>query len=637
MNDKSKVHCSFVIGKSRLAPIKPMTIPRLELQSAVLAVKVCGMLQQELQINIDNVFYWTDSQTVLCYIQSHTLRFHTFVANRIATIHEASSIKQWRYVDTKNNPADDASRGFTPKEMLQNTRWIQGPAFLWQDKECWPTMPQVIHDPLQNDKEVKGNISTCTSVVVQTITDFDKLLQHFSCWLRLKRSVAWLLVFADWLRSSKRIVRRSLDVDDIKRAELCIIKYVQSHEFAEELCALNKDKKLSKSSKIYKLEPFIDSEEILRVGGRLRAAPINGEAKHPAIIPKESHLAEMITRYYHYVETKHCGREYVLAAMRQRFWIPSARTLINKIIGQCVLCRKLKATPCSQHMADLPSDRVEFGNPPFTNTGIDCFGPYYERRGRTTEKRYGCLFTCLTTRAVHLEVLYTMDTRSFLNALSRFVCRRGVPSIIRTDNGTNFVGGNRELRDSIAKWNKSVESKGFLLQKEIKRISNPPFASHMGGIWERQIRSIRRVLDAILNKQVLDDERLQTLFCEVESIINSRPITHVSTDPNDLQPLTPNDFLQLGKGFVSSPGRFNKVDIYTNRWRHIQYLTDQFWKRWVREYLPTLQLRQKWLSHNDNVKVDDIVVIKDENTQRKCWPLGRVVQVFLGKDGLVHL
>lgn len=176
-------------------------------------------------------------------------------------------------------------------------------------------------------------------------------------------------------------------------------------------------------------------------------------------------------------------------------------------------------------MADLPMDRTMPGKPPFTYVGMDCFGPFYIKRGRSQVKRYGCLFTCLTIRAIHIEKLDTLDTDSFLNALMRFSARRGTPDKVRSDNGTNFVGGQRELRQAVRSWKEDSKVKGQLLQKEIKWEFNPPAASHMGGVWERQIRTVRKVLNAIIKNQTLDDERLATLFCEVESIVNDRPLT----------------------------------------------------------------------------------------------------------------
>ncbi|KAK6194435.1 hypothetical protein SNE40_000069 [Patella caerulea] len=286
-------------------------------------------------------------------------------------------------------------------------------------------------------------------------------------------------------------------------------------------------------------------------------------------------------------------------------------------------------------MSDLPKDRVTAGEPPFTRTGVDYFGPFLVKRGRSEVKRYGCLFTCLTTRSIHIEVSHTLDTDSFLNALQRFIARRGEPREIRSDNGTNFVGGQAELSKSIKLWN-SDKIHNFMLKKEIKWIFNTPAASHMGGVWERQIRTVRTVLKGLLNQQPLDDEGLTTLMCIVEGIVNSRPITKLSDDPRDSEPLTPNHLLLLRSGPTIPSGIFVKQDLYQRRWRQVQYLADIFWHRWLREYLPALQARQKWFVPKRNLEEGDLVLIKDDKTPRYQWPLGLIVNTYPGKDGFVR-
>ena len=238
------------------------------------------------------------------------------------------------------------------------------------------------------------------------------------------------------------------------------------------------------------------------------------------------------------------------------------------------------------------------------------------------------LFTCLTIRAVHIEIVHSMDTESFINSLRRFIARRGTPEQIRSDNGGNFVKGEKELRQALKEWNQS-QIHEFLLQHDIKWSFNPPAASHHGGVWERCIRTVRKVMKALLKQQVLDDEGLHTLMCEVESIVNGRPITKVSDDPRDLDALTPNHLLLLRAGTATPPGVFSKEDNYScRRWRQVQYLSNIFWKRWTREYLPSLQQRQKWNKQHSNLAVNDIVLLLDENTPRSIWPLGRVLEVY---------
>ncbi len=416
-----------------------------------------------------------------------------------------------------------------------------------------------------------------------------------------------------------------------------ILKHIQVKCFENECDSLreSKDAKvLKKSSKIYKLDPVLN-DGLVCVGGRLDQAPIGQQAKHPVILPKNHHVVTLIVNYYHKL-CGHSGLEYTLSLIRQRYWIINGRPTVRKVLNQCVGCKKRQAPMGQQKMADLPEDRTTPSKPPFTYTGVDCFGPFEVRRGRTTAKRYGVLFTCLTTRAIHLEVANSLDTCSFINALRRFISRRGQPEELRSDNGGNFVKGEKELREAVKEWNQSQIS-DFLLQRNIKWTFNPPTGSHHGGIWERCIRTTRKVIKAVMKEQVLDDEGINTLMCEVEAIVNGRPITKLSDDPRDMEPLTPNHLLLLRAGPTLPPTTSSRQDAYSRRWRQVQHLADVFWRRWIKEYLPSLQIRQKWNKSRRNFAVDDIVLVLDDKTPRNFWPLGRVLEVYTNRnDGLVR-
>ena len=251
-------------------------------------------------------------------------------------------------------------------------------------------------------------------------------------------------------------------------------------------------------------------------------------------------------------------------------------------------------------------------------------------------KRYGVLFTCLTVRAIHIEVANSLENDSCINAFRRFIARRGQVSIMRSDNGKNLVGAEKEMREAIKGWNQSQIS-NMLMQKGITWIFNPPAGSHFGGIWERQICSVRRILNQILKQQPLDDERLHTLFCEVEAIVNGRPITRVSNDPCDIEALTPNHLLLLKRQPVLPPGVFQKEDLYAKkRWKQVEYLSDIFWKRWTREYLPLLQERQKWTEIRKNQEEGDVVLIVDDSAPRGSWLMGKVEKAVSDAKGLVR-
>ena len=582
-----QIHCSLLMAKSRLAPLKTMTIPRMELSAAVLATRLDRMMLQELTVNIASSTFWTDSTCVLRYIENKDKRFQTFVANRISSILDQSTPQQWRYVDTTLNPADEASRGMTVDALLTSVRWTQGPPFLLQPEDEWPQRPSEMGEIPSDDPEVKRNEVFLTTSSNQ-VDPLKEMFERFSSWVRLKKITAWILRFKNNLR--KRVLQRKqneameysttvkpVSVVELKIAETAIVNYVQQQSFQEELSELSYariDGTVKKSSNLYKLDPILVNGT-MRVGGRLHRAPIEDDAKHPIILPKKHHVVKIIINFYHEI-SGHSGAEYTLSLIRQRFWIIGARQSVRNTVNKCFDCRRRQAPVMQQKMACLPENRITPSKPPFTYVGVDCFGPFSVRRGRTTAKRYGVLFTCLTIRAVHIEVAASMDTESFINALRRFVARRGEPEEMRSDNGGNFVKGERELREAVQAWN-LAQIHEFLLQRNIKWTFNPPAASHHGGVWERCIRTVRKVMKALLKEQQLDDEGLNTLMCEVESIVNGRPITKNSDDPKDMEALTPNHLLLLRAGSAIPPGMFSKDDVYScRRWRQVQYLSNIF-------------------------------------------------------------
>ena len=620
---KGQVGCTLVMSKSRLAPLKTTTIPRLELTAAVVAVKLEKSLREHLEIPLLESVFWTDSMIVLQYLRNEEKRFQTFVANRVAEIREASDPQQWKHVDSSSNPADDISRGMTAEELVSSRRWVAGPAFLMESEEHWPEQPSNEETLLDSKAEVKRDPQiyhvTCPG---PGLTPTEQLLRHFSQWNSLKRATAWILRLKDHLRKSPKAETGRLTVWEMERAEKSILTHVQRS-------ALSKEQLQS----VKKLAP-VDDEGVLRVGGRLANAPLSYSACHPAILPSQHPVTELIIRHYH-VLYGHSGTERILQEVRQKFWPIGGRSAVRRVLRQCIPCKKKRARPETQYMANLPSDRVTPGDPPFTKVGVDYFGPMIVKRGRTEYKRYGCLFTCLVTRAVHIEIAHSLDTDSFVHALQRFIARRGEPNEIRSDNGTNFVGAKKELAAAIKEWNQD-QIHSYLLQKNITWIFNPPGASHMGGVWERMIRTVRSLMVSLGQEQKMTDECLCTLMCNIESIINGRPLTKLSEDPTDPRPLTPNHLLLLRAGPTLPPGKFVVQDLYRRRWKQVQYLADLFWKRWLKEYLPLLQERHKWLEQRPNLQPGDLVLVVSDDTARNCWPLGLVVETYPSGDGLVR-
>ena len=487
-----------------------------------------------------------------------------------------------------------------------------------------------------NDPEEKTQAKALTTNVEEYADDaLTSMILRYSSWWRLQRAVAWLKRFNDYCKdmylkgnsSPKELNQaRNLTTSELSNAANDIVRHVQRTSFAQGPGQCPKD--------LRKLNPFLE-DEILKVGGRIDRAPLGYEARHPAILPKGHHVTDLIVRHFH-EKSHHSGRDQVLADIRQEYWIVKGRSAVNRVLSHCIPCRKVNAPRAIQQMAPLPKARVTPDKPPFTYVGVDYFGPFMVKQGRSRVKRYGCLFTCLTSRAVHIEIAHTLDQDSFICALQRFSSRRGKPEVMYSDNGTNFRGGYRELTESIASWNEDKLNK-TLAQQQIQWHFNPPSASHMGGIWERMIRATRHVLAHLLKEQCVSDETLLTLMTEVERVLNDRPLTAVDDHSDSSEPLTPSKLLLLRSNTSLPMGVFSKSDRYSRRWwRQAQYLADVFWLRWVREYLPLLQERQKWCEVKRNFNVNDIVLVVDETLPRGRWPLGRVLETYPDSKGQVR-
>jgi len=663
VDENGRIHCAFVMGKSRVAPLKPVTMPRLELTAAVCSTRVSRQIHRELEYHIDEDFYWTDSQVVLGYIHNASRRFHVFVANRVQEIHESTQESQWRYIESKENPADEASRGMKGEDF-PDSRWLSGPSFLWKEESMWPNSSLSSKDlqPQESDPEVKKATTMATTLTEKkSLASIAERVQRFSDWQKAKKAIALCIKYVKILQArvhQRKVPEIQVDVTSLEAAGTVIIRSVQAETLHQEIKVL-KDKEstipteneglpkkqrksIRKVSTIHKLDPFIDKDGILRVGGRLNRATMPDAIKHPVILPRDSHVSSLVVKCFH-EKVMHQGRASTLNEMRSSgFWLIGGAHVVNSVISSCVTCRKIRGSVAEQKMADLPEDRME-DVAPFTYSAVDYFGPFTIKEGRKEMKRYGVLFTCMSSRAVHLEVARSLDTDSFINSLRRFISRRGPVRQLRSDQGTNFVGARRELAQAVTEMDQQ-KIKSELLQSQCDWFPfnmNVPAASHMGGVWERQIRSVRAVLSALLrdNGMQLDDESLTTLMCEAEAIVNSRPLTTEQLgDPDAPSPLTPNHLLTMkSKIVLPPPGVFQSQDLYCRkRWRRVQHLANEFWCRWRKEFLLSLQQRSKWTRPRRNMCVGDIVLVKDENLPRNAWQLSRVAEVYPSADGFVR-
>ena len=636
----------LVASKTRVAPLSATSIPRLELMGAVLGLRLALNIAKVLKIDKSLLTFWSDSMNVLWLIRGRSRSFKPFVANRVGEIHDSSSPSQWRYVSTRENPADLPTRGVAVCELARSEMWWRGPTFLSEEEEAWP---KTKIDPSPDAAaEVRKKVKTTLEEPVRESTLFvlkpeiPSRLQpsRFSSWNRLVRVRAWVQRFVNNCRAP--ISGRSsgeLKCQEIADAEIGIIREAQQEAFCEEYKALVKDKTLPSNSKLLGLKPVLDEDGLLRSDGILRYADyLPFDVRFPIILPRRSPVTRLIVKSYHDRSNHSAGTNHTLSLLSSRFWVMQAREEIREMDRQCNECRRRRAKAAKQVMAPLPRIRLKLPLRAFARTAVDFAGPFItvQGRGRQRTKRYLCLFTCLLSRAVHLEMAYGLDTDSFLNAFYRMVNRRGLPEEMISDNGSNFVGAERELRELVLQLDqdkivKSVANKG------VKWNFNPPLAPHFGGVHETMIKAAKRATYAILGNADVTDEELMTAFTGAEALINSRPLTYQSASPSDEVPLRPNHFLfgQVGGQFAPESvdsSQFNP----RKRWRRIQELVRHFWHRWLREWLPTLNRRTKWQKEQKDVQVNDVVLVIDPDTPRGQWPLGRVLEVYPGKDNHVR-
>ena len=462
--------------------------------------------------------------------------------------------------------------------------------------------------------------------------------ERVSSWLRLVRVAAWVIRFAEnSLRTKEeRVLDGTLSLDELTSAEDLVLRDIQNSAFKEDIRSLSNGKCLPASNPLTKLSPFLDSNEILRVGGRLKRISVALEMKHPIILPRQHHGTRLLVERLHR-GNGHVGAEHTLSIVRERYWIMSGRVLVNQVLLQCFFCRVRRAKQQFPYMANLPVCRAAIDQPTFTHCGVDLFGPIIIKQCRKRLKRWVVLFTCLTIRAVHLEIVEGCDTDAFINTLCRFIRRRGRPRHMYSDNGTNFKGTTNELKEFIQTIDKEKVT-DFATSEKITWTFNPPASPHMGGAWERLVRSAKEVMYGLTKDHVLTDPQLLTFVTEAEYILNSRPLTHLSDDVSDLEALTPNHvLLGLHQNWVSIPD-ISEADINSRRqWKRVQALRSMFWSRWVREYLPELNQRPCWKNKTPSFSVNELVLVQEDDIKRNKWPLGRVLEVKPGDDGVVRV
>ena len=632
------VRIRFVASKTKVAPVKVVSIPRLELLGACIGVKLAKKISEVLGFGLHKVVFWSDSEDVLYWIKQHARVFKPFVANRVGYIQEDTDAKQWRYVPTHDNPADLLSRGMSAKECVNSVQWWEGPKYLKEDEEKWPKTKLKIKE-MESNEIRKVVLLTRVSDNVDILVDTTKVNclvpETYSCWLRLIRVYAWMLRFVYNISKGKDSkITGELNADEIKKAETLIIKVDQEKNFKDEHQKLRNNSKINTKSRIRNLNPFLDGEGIVRSNSRIiNAQFLTDEAKYPIILSDTSWITWLIIRHYHLMSHHYAGINHLLSDLNERFWIIRARRLIKKYENHCIACKKKNTKGLTQIMAPLPSFRFTEPLGVFVRVAVDFAGPFetIQGRGKVRVKRYLCMFNCLQSRAIHLEIAYGLDTDSFIKALLRFIGRRGTPELMLSDNGTNFIGATKELKGVVLDNYKITK---VLSERKIRWILNPPAGPHFGGVFESLIKSAKKALGLILGNANITDEELLTASVAVEGLINSRPLIAVNEDDKGLGAITPNHFLRnrsadngdLLESEISDGEKVRK------RWKRMLELREHIWSRWMKELVPTWCSRKKWTEEKKEVKQGDLMWILDRKNEYGKWPLAIIKEVFPGRD-----
>ncbi|XP_037812325.1 uncharacterized protein LOC119604046 [Lucilia sericata] len=622
-------------SKTRVTPIKQISLPRLELCAAHLMVKLMAKVKNAFGFHDVPTYGWTDSTVVLAWISDHPVRWKTFIANRTSYIIDKLPATQWRHISSQFNPADLATRGVSSSDIMDNRLWWQGPPILQN-----PTLPcqstfEMVND---TDLERRKNISTA---IVHNADEFN-ITDRYSNFNTLLRITALVLRFINNCKfkgDTSRRIRGFITTSELKAAQLSLVKLSQDKFFYNEKRILAAQGSISRTNKLAALTPFLDPQGILRVGGRLENARINYDQKHPLILHAKDPLASLIVRHYH-LHHLHAGTRQLQYLLSLKYWIPDVIHLIKRTVYKCTTCMRFRQIPYQQRMGDLPSYRVQ-PCPTFERVGVDFAGPTlvksWKGRGSKNYKCWIAVFVCLSTKAIHLEAVTELSAAAFMATLRRFVSRRGKPRHIYTDNGTNFVGCNQELKELFEFLSDNFENINQELSfQEIQWHFTPPSGPTFGGIWEAGVKSVKFHLKRVLKNSSATYEELSTLLCQIECCLNSRPLCLKFEGDED--PLTPGHFLIL-RPMVSIPDE-NLINVNVNRltrWQYMQHLVQQFWSKWSKEYLCQLQRKPKWVQISKNLQIGDMVLIREDNLPPAQWLMGRILLTHPGNDGLVRV
>ena len=656
-----KKTATLAFSKQRAAPLKLVrqqsdhqSIVRLELLSILVLANVSNYVQTAVEhsLTIKGVHLFTDSMINLCRIRRGPANYKLWVANRLEDILRLTNTDQWHHCPSALNPADLPSRGMSTSELQQSKLWWNGPEFITQEMSTWPTEAELRYktDPEQKRNDLDESLlERMTFAVTKASNPQIQLNWEFVC-TQLNRYSDWLKTvkhFARILRMGSKLHKKfrskPFSVEEKLATEKRLWSLSQQQSFTKDYELLAAGGSVSDKSDLSKYNPYFDKQDcLLRSNTRLVLSNLPVETRTAIILPKNCPIVAKYVLDRHMLH-QHAGTGYLHALLKHSFLIPQGRRQIRKIIRTCTTRKCVQPIPLAQQMAPLPALRTD-DHVPFNSVAVDLFGPLmvFHTCGLpncphpTEEKVYGCLFTCFTSRAVHIELVDNASTEAFLNAFRMFTSRRGVCTTLYSDNGKNFRCASKEIRALYRSinWN-AVRKDG--VTKNIEWFFSTERAPHQNGLCERLVSHFKRHIRPVVCSARLTKAQLTLILTEIEAVVNGRPLAVSTEDPSDWVPISPFELIN-GRRLeqIPDPKAPLKTTNYAHLWRRRQAILGNFWRRWSNDYLLEQSIRKVWKTPQPNDLLNRIVLIRDDHLSRNEWKIGKIVRIIPSKDNLVR-